>query len=74
MRRIRKSGALGLWMNGQRVGAWVISAQGEHQLHYDESWLTSPLGRPLSLSLPPPLAFLRPAPVPNHPSAVDQPA
>jgi serine/threonine-protein kinase HipA len=59
MRRIRKSGALGLWMNGQRVGAWVVSAQGEHQLHYDESWLASPLGRPLSLSLP-----LRPASVP----------
>ena len=59
MRRIRKSGVLGLWMNGQRVGAWLVSAQGEHQLHYDETWLASPLGRPLSLSLP-----LRPASVP----------
>ena len=52
MRRNRKSGALGLWMNGQRVGSWVVSAQGEHQLHYDETWLASPLGRPISLSMP----------------------
>ena len=59
MRRTRKSGALGLWMNGQRVGAWVVTAQGEHQLHYDETWLASSLGRPLSLSLP-----LRPASAP----------
>ncbi len=59
MRRPRKSGALCLWMNGERVGSWLLTAQGEHQLHYDESWLASPLGRPLSLSLP-----LRPASAP----------
>lgn len=59
MRRTRKSGALGLWMNGQRVGAWIVTAQGEHQLHYDETWLASPLGRPISLSMP-----LRPASAP----------
>lgn len=59
MRRTRKSGALGLWMNGQRVGTWLVTAQGEHQLHYDEAWLASPLGRPLSLSMP-----LRPAGAP----------
>lgn len=59
MRRTRKSGALGLWMNGQRVGTWRVTAQGEHQLHYDASWLASPLGRPLSLSMP-----LRPAGAP----------
>ena len=59
IQRPRKSGALGLWMNGQRVGVWVLTAQGEHQLHYDETWLASPLGRPLSLSLP-----LRPASAP----------
>ncbi len=58
-RRTRKSGALGLWMNGQRIGAWVVTAKGEHQLHYDEAWLASPLGRPLSLSMP-----LRPASAP----------
>lgn len=59
MRRTRKSGALGLWMNGERVGSWLVTAQGEHQLHYDETWLASPLGRPLSLSMP-----LRPASAP----------
>lgn len=59
MRRPRKSGALGLWMNGERVGSWLVTALGEHQLHYDETWLTSPLGRPLSLSMP-----LRPASAP----------
>lgn len=59
MRRARKSGVLGLWMNGQQVGAWMLTAQGEHQLHYDGAWLASPLGRPISLSLP-----LRPASVP----------
>lgn len=59
MRPARKSGVLGLWMNGQRVGTWRVTAQGEHQLHYDESWLASPLGRPLSLSMP-----LRPASAP----------
>jgi len=52
MRHTRKSGALGLWMNGQPVGSWVVTAQGEHQLHYDETWLASPLGRPISLSMP----------------------
>lgn len=59
MRRTRKSAALGLWMNGERVGTWLVTAQGEHQLHYDENWLASPLGRPLSLSMP-----LRPAGAP----------
>lgn len=59
MGRTRKSGALGLWMNGERVGAWRLTAQGEQQLHYDASWLASPLGRPLSLSMP-----LRPASAP----------
>lgn len=59
MRRAGKSGALGLWMNGQRVGTWGVTAQGEHQLHYDETWLASSLGRPISLSMP-----LRPAAAP----------
>lgn len=46
-------------MNGQRVGTWSVTAQGEHELHYDETWLASPLGRPISLSMP-----LRPATAP----------
>ncbi len=59
MRRTKKSGALSLWMNSQRVGTWVVTAQGEHELHYDETWIASPLGRPISLSMP-----LRPATAP----------
>ena len=59
MRRPKKSGALSLWMNNQRVGTWAVTAQGEHVLHYDNAWLASPLGRPISLSMP-----LRPATAP----------
>lgn len=59
MRRPKRSGTLSLWMNGQRVGTWTVTAQGEHVLHYDEAWLASPLGRPISLSMP-----LRPASAP----------
>jgi serine/threonine-protein kinase HipA len=42
---------LGIWMNGQRVGAWT-QARGSHALHYDPAWISSPAGRALSLSLP----------------------
>jgi serine/threonine-protein kinase HipA len=48
--------ALELWMNGEHVGAWRVSAKGEHELHYDPGWIDSPRGRPISLSMP-----LRPA-------------
>lgn len=44
--------SLALWMNGERVGDWFISASGHHTLQYCESWRNSRLGRPLSLSLP----------------------
>ena len=59
MRHAKNSGALSLWMNGQRVGTWVVTARGEHELHYDEAWLALPIGRPISLSMP-----LRPASAP----------
>jgi len=39
-------------MNGELVGTWTIGAQGRQEFHYDDSWLTSPAARPLSLSLP----------------------
>jgi serine/threonine-protein kinase HipA len=48
--------ALDVWMNGERVGTWRVSAKGEHELRYDPAWIDSPKGRPLSLSMP-----LRPA-------------
>ena len=43
---------LAIWMNGERVGEWQFSPQGGHAFRYDEQWLTNPLRRPLSLSLP----------------------
>ncbi len=59
MGRARKALALTLWMNGEHVGVWRINAQGEHTLHYDDAWVDSPLGRPVSLCMP-----LRPASAP----------
>jgi serine/threonine-protein kinase HipA len=44
--------ALSIWANGERVGSWRIPARGEDELLYDEHWLRSATGRPLSLSLP----------------------
>ena len=45
------SSALGIWMNGLRVGTWT-QARGTHALRYDPAWVGSPAGRMLSLSLP----------------------
>jgi len=44
--------ALAIWMNGAYVGQWDFSPRGGHSFRYDSGWLTNPLGRPLSLSLP----------------------
>ncbi len=44
--------ALSVWTNGLRVGTWTLPARGETQFTYDLAWMTSPAGRPLSLSLP----------------------
>ncbi len=46
-------------MNGEHVGLWRVTAIGEHELHYAPTWVDSPLGRPVSLSMP-----LRPADAP----------
>ena len=56
MGRRRKSTRLALWMNGIAVGTWEIDSAGRHILAYDEEWLQSERGRPVSLSMP-----LRPA-------------
>lgn len=68
MGRRRKGSALGLWMNGERVGTWRVTAGGEHELHYDPSWLESAHGRPVSLSMPlrPPGAPYKGAVVRNY--------
>ncbi len=42
---------LKIWMNGEYVGYWGKKA-GVEELQYDESWVESDRGRPLSLSLP----------------------
>lgn len=56
MGRRRKSIRLSLWMNGIAVGTWEIDSAGRHHLVYDQDWLESEHGRPVSLSMP-----LRPA-------------
>ena len=50
----RKSHArsLSVWANGQRVGTWTIPTRGDTEFRYDPAWMSSPAGRPLSLSLP----------------------
>ena len=39
-------------MNGELVGAWNLGTVGSHEFVYAGSWLSSPLSRPLSLSMP----------------------
>jgi serine/threonine-protein kinase HipA len=43
--------SLHLWMNGQPVGIWETTRDGE-QFTYFEKWIADEQGRPLSLSLP----------------------
>jgi serine/threonine-protein kinase HipA len=44
--------ALGVWMNGQRVGTWSTGRSAATSFHYDEAWIQSDAARVLSLSLP----------------------
>ncbi|MDO9600487.1 MAG: type II toxin-antitoxin system HipA family toxin [Azoarcus sp.] len=55
MGRRSHSRMLKVWMNGQFVGIWTIPARGSMEFRYDESWVSSPQARPISLSLPIPL-------------------
>lgn len=43
---------LSAWMNGERVGTLTRHKNGAHLFQYEASWLSNPLARPLSLSLP----------------------
>lgn len=52
MGRPSRTRALSVWANGQRVGLWTMPAQGGTQFRYDDAWMASAGGRPLSLSLP----------------------
>lgn len=46
------SSALSVWVNGARVGEWRLLARDAMEFQYDDDWVQSPEGRPLSLSLP----------------------
>ena len=52
MGRKLKSRTLRVFMNGELVGAWNLGTVGSHEFVYAGSWLSSPLSRPLSLSMP----------------------
>ena len=52
MGRKSHSRALSVWTNGERVGTWTIPARGDIEFIYETGWMSSPGGRPLSLSLP----------------------
>lgn len=52
MARRSQSQTLTLWANGEYVGRWTITARGDMELQYDDRWLASARGRPISLSLP----------------------
>lgn len=39
-------------MNGLLAGAWGVDSKGQHHFSYDEEWLQSEQGRPISLSMP----------------------
>lgn len=52
MGRPSKIRAIGVWLNGIRVGTWSIASAGVHEFSYEDSWLTHLQTRPISLSLP----------------------
>ncbi len=52
MGRPSSTQALSVWTNGVRVGTWRIGGRSGMELQYERGWMQSPMGRPLSLSLP----------------------
>lgn len=52
MARRAKSKRLAVWMNGERVGNWNITAQGQHEFRYEQAWVDAEDARPISLSMP----------------------
>ena len=51
MDALRRSRTLHLWANGEYVGRWTVNASGGSELQYDEGWIKSSRGCPISLSL-----------------------
>ena len=52
MGRKLKSRTLKVLMNGDLVGEWNLTTVGSHEFVYAASWLSFPLSRPVSLSMP----------------------
>jgi serine/threonine-protein kinase HipA len=52
MARPHKARTLFVWMNGERVGQWVTTAQDVQEFAYSKEWIESPEARPISLSMP----------------------
>lgn len=52
MARPSRKRALGVWLNGIRVGTWSIGVSGVHEFQYEASWLDHAQARPISLSIP----------------------
>jgi serine/threonine-protein kinase HipA len=52
MGRKLKSRTLVVLMNGEQVGEWKLASTGLHEFVYADSWLSSPLSRPITLSMP----------------------
>lgn len=52
MGRPSKARRLEVRMNGDKVGAWTLTAAGEHVFTYDPAWPDSGFSRPISLSMP----------------------
>lgn len=50
--KAEKTRTLGVWMNGERVGSWIWRSRQSQSFVYADSWLASPLARPISLSIP----------------------
>lgn len=55
MGRASLTRALGVWMNGVRVGTWRLPPRAPEEFEYDPEWVASDRYRPLSLSLPAPV-------------------
>ncbi len=52
MGRRSKTRELSVWMNGELVGEWRLPTRGGQEFAYADSWLSSRVARPLSLSMP----------------------
>jgi len=51
-RRSKNRQSLNIWMNGQLAGTWHAYKNKPQEFQYADSWLDSPHGRVLSLSMP----------------------